>query len=128
MPETRDFHIGDILSVTTGRLVSPTHMDGIYAILNWMTGDNLYTHQLPRAKNECEGPLLAQHPDLSAVTVPDEFDDELHVKQWLAEQVERFGEFRPVTPIDAELHQRIDPFSELGMMMGGDEGAPLSGQ
>jgi hypothetical protein len=26
----RGFHIGDILSITTGRLVSPRHMDGIY--------------------------------------------------------------------------------------------------
>ena len=57
---SRDFHIGDILSVTTGRLVSPRRMDGVYDILNFMTGDNLFTHQLPRAARECAGPLAAQ--------------------------------------------------------------------
>lgn len=50
---TKTFHIGDILSVTTSRLVSPSHIDGVYSILNWMTCDNLYTHQLPRAADEC---------------------------------------------------------------------------
>ena len=35
-------------------------MDGIYDILNFLTGDNLYTHQLPRAMRECEPWLRAQ--------------------------------------------------------------------
>lgn len=59
------FHISDILSITTGRLVSNRHMEGIYAILNHMTGDNLFTHQLPRAARECAPVLLAAYPQLS---------------------------------------------------------------
>lgn len=116
MPETRDFHIGDVLSITTGMLVSPSRMRGIYQILNWMTGDNLFTHQLPRASAECAGPLLEQHPDLAGVQVPDEFECEAHVMEWLAKQVERYGETRPVAPIDPERHLRIDPVSEIRMM------------
>jgi hypothetical protein len=38
---TRPFHLGDVLTITTGRLVSPRHMDGVYDVLNFMTGDNL---------------------------------------------------------------------------------------
>lgn len=116
MPETRVFHLGDVLSVTTGLLVSPSHMRGIYQILNWMTGDNLFTHQLPRASRECAGPLLEQHPDLAGVQVPDEFESEQHVMAWLAEQVERYGETRTVAPIDPERHLRIDPVDEMRMM------------
>jgi hypothetical protein len=116
MPETRDFHLGDILSVTTSRLVSPSHMDGIYSILNWMTSDNLFTHQLPRAGEECRGPLLDQHPDLAAVVLPDEFDGKEHVERWLAEQVARFGETRPVAPLAADDHTRINPIDELRMI------------
>ena len=59
------FHISDILSITTGRLVSNRHIEGIYAILNHMTGDNLFTHQLPRATRECEPILAAAYPQLS---------------------------------------------------------------
>ena len=111
---TKTFHLGDILSVTTSRLVSPRHIDGVYDILNWMTGDDLMTHQLPRASRECEGPLLAQHPDLAAVVVPDGFGGSgERVEAWLAEQVAIYGEFREVTPLPAEDHTSIDPLDEM---------------
>jgi hypothetical protein len=121
MTGTRTFHLGDILSVTTGRLVSPRHMDGIYDILGWMTGDNLFTHQLPRAMDECQGPLLAQHPDLAAVTVPGDFGDGEHAGQavanWLAGQAAIYGETREVAPLAAADHTRIDPIAELRAMI-----------
>ncbi len=113
---TARFHLGDILSVTTGRLVSNRHIDGVYDVLNHMTGDNLFTHQLPRAADECAPHLLRQHPDLADVPVPEEFDGKDHVESWLAEQVVRFGEYRDVAPLAAEDHTRIDPMSELRMM------------
>ncbi len=59
------FHISDVLSITTGRLVSTRHMEGVYKIMNYMTGDNLFTHQLPRASRECEPILVAAYPQLS---------------------------------------------------------------
>jgi hypothetical protein len=109
---TKTFHLGDILSITTGRLVSPSHIDGVYGILNWMTGDNLFTHQLPRTCRECEGPLLAQHPDLADIKVP-EFDGEAEVITWLAVQVERFGETRDVAPLHEDEHTHISPLDEI---------------
>jgi hypothetical protein len=118
MSETRTFHLGDILTITTDRLVSPRHVDGIYDILNFMTGDNLMTHQLPRACDECQGPLLAQHPDLAAVVVPDDFgtDAEAGVKAWLAEQVAVYGETREVAPLADGEHTYIDPITEMRKM------------
>ena len=65
------FHIGDVLSITTGKMVSPTGMDGIYKILNFMTGEDLYTHQLPRAMRVCAPHLLQQHPQLAEVQTID---------------------------------------------------------
>src|SRR3990167_2376272 len=62
--QTKQFHLGDVLSITTGRLVSPRHIDGVYDILNFMTGDNLFTHTLPRASDECKPYLVAQFPQL----------------------------------------------------------------
>ncbi len=112
----RSFHLGDILSVTTGRLVAPGHVDAVHQLLDFMTGDTLFTHQLPRAIGECAPHLLAQHPDLAEVSVPDEFDNAKHVLTWLNEQVMRFGEFRDVLPLKEEDHTRIDPISELKMM------------
>ena len=108
------FHLGDILTITTDALVSPDHMDGIYRILNHMTGDNLFTHQLTRAAEECKPELLRQHPDLAGV-VPPKFRDEAHVWSWLAEQTDRFGTHREVQPMPAEQHTRINPLDELAM-------------
>ncbi|MEO3869357.1 hypothetical protein ABGB18_11045 [Nonomuraea sp. B12E4] len=116
MPETRDFHLGDILSITTGMLVSPSHIDGVYRILNWMTGDNLFTHQLPRVGEACKGSLLQQHPDLADVQVPEDLDGKEAVLAWLSEQVARFGETRPVARLDPADHTRIDPFDEIRMI------------
>lgn len=114
----RSFHLGDILSVTTGCLVSPRHMDGIYDLLNFMTGDDLFTHQLPRASRECEPHLKAQHPDLADVEVP-EFPAsaaaKAAVEAWVAEQVVRFGEYHEVTPLPVGDHTRINPLDELAM-------------
>jgi hypothetical protein len=124
---TKPFHLGDILSVTTGRLVSPRHIEGVYDILNWMTGDSLFTHQLPRASRECRGPLLEQHPDLAAISVPDEFGDgskdsaKTAVDSWLAEQVAIYGETREVAPLATDEHTHIDPITEMRMIRPGAE-------
>lgn len=113
--ETRTFHIGDILSVIHDRLVSPTRMDGLYQLLDWMTGDNLYTHQMPRASGECVPALRAQHPDLAAVVIPVGLEGEEPVMAWLAEQVAIFGETRQVAPLPAADHTHINPIAELAM-------------
>lgn len=110
----REFHLGDVLSVTTGILVSPRKLDGLWELLDHMTGESLFTHQLPRAFDECAPELLCQHPDLAAVAVP-ELEPE-QVLGWLAEQVAVFGEYRSVRPLATDDHTRIDPISELRMM------------
>lgn len=111
----RDFDLGDILSVTTGRLVSPRHMTGVYDILNFMTGDNLFTHQLPRASRECEPVLLLQHPQLKAIDAdPPGITD---WAAWLDEQKAIYGDTLPVEPCGPRVHERIDPLSELAEMV-----------
>lgn len=115
------FHLGDILSITTSRLVSPRHMAGVYDILSWMTGESVFTHQIPRVTRECASPLLAQHPDLAGVVVPGRFSDggpgsaERAVASWLAGMVAVYGETREVEPLDPDDHTRIDPVAEYGI-------------
>lgn len=116
---SKRFHLGDVLSVTTGCFVAPSGIDALYELLNFMTGDNLFTHQLPRASEECAPEILRQHPDLAEVRVPGEFDDEAAVWAWLQEQCERFGTWREITPLRPEDHTRINPLAELQMMRPG---------
>ena len=117
--QTKQFHLGDVLSITTGRLVSPRHIDGVYDILNFMTGDNLFTHQLPRASDECKPHLLAQFPQLAEVDASG-VNGKNHV-QWLAEQVAKYGEEFEVKPAPKGAHEVKNPIAEATEMTGGPE-------
>jgi hypothetical protein len=114
----RPFPIGDILTVVTGRMVSPGGMGAVYGILNYLTGDNLYTHQLPRALDECRPWLLRWHPDLAAADASGV--DATNLDGWLDEQVARFGAERDLEPIPADDHERIGPIEEAIRMVGPD--------
>lgn len=117
---TREFDLGDVLTITTGIMLSPRRIDGVYDILNYMTGDNLFTHQLPRAAEECHAPLLAQHPQLADVVVP-EFDSATNedaataVFLWLAKLEKTLGSRLAVEPLADGEHTRIDPLAEFAM-------------
>ena len=117
MIETKRFHIGDVLSITTGRLVSRDHMDGIYAILNHMTGENLYTHQLGRAMRESKPYVLDQFPELRDAEPPEEFDGKDAVMEWVGEQVGRYGEWFDVRPIPVVARMPHDLWQDLEDLM-----------
>ena len=88
--DSRMFDLGDILSITGERLVSPTGIDGVYKILSFMTGHNLFTHQLPGAGRDCKPVLLNQHPQLR--DVDDSGVNAENWKAWLVKQKEQFGD------------------------------------
>ena len=111
----RNFDISDILSITTGRLVSTRHIEGVYDILNYMTGDNLFTHALPRASRECAPFLLEQHPQLSNVDASDVTRE--NWQAWLSEQRSFYGDELPVKPVPKDAHELINPISELADMV-----------
>jgi hypothetical protein len=68
MTDTRAFNVGAILTVIGGPFMCD--IGEIYGLLGWMTGEDLMTHQLPRASRECEGFLRATFPDLTAIEIP----------------------------------------------------------
>lgn len=61
----RLFHISDLLSVTTHKLLSTRGMDGLREILCFLTGEEeVFTHSMPRIMYECEPWMNAQFPQL----------------------------------------------------------------
>jgi hypothetical protein len=122
----RSFHISDVLSVTTERLVSTRHIDGIYDILGFMTDSQPFTHSLPRLNDECKPFLLAEHPELAEIEVPEHFDGATNeekkasVNAWLETIYPTYGTEILVSRIPAEAHTSIDPIRELAMMVGKD--------
>ncbi len=129
----KNYHIGDVLSVTTGRLVAQRHIGAVYDILNFLTGDDLYTHQIPRAMTECEPWLATQFPTL----MKDAPEMQPHLERltatlegmtketapglvaaWVESVREAFGlpEMLPVYEMGADMHPPIDPLEELRAM------------
>lgn len=60
----KKFHILDVMSITTERIVSMRHMDGIYDILGFMHDASLFTTQLPSAAEAAKPEIFRQHPAL----------------------------------------------------------------
>lgn len=138
------FHYTDLISITTGRLVSTRHMEGVYEILKHMTGDSVYTHQIPRVMQECVPVLCALYPELSndALAAPlakldDICKNESHdrsqrgqaIFDWLMAEVMPL--IRHKLPLDEEYtlpvprlkdgqHLHIDPIEEAEAMFGRD--------
>lgn len=70
MSETQALPLGDVLSVVTGRLVSRDHIGGVYRVCDFMTGEANFTHQLPRVSETIAPAIVAQHPWLAEIEVP----------------------------------------------------------
>lgn len=119
---TRDFPLGDILSVTTGRLLSRDGMDGVYRILQYLTGAPIMTHQIPRATDHCYLRVLEQHPQLLDV-VPQTNAQIEAISEWLTEQERIYGATLPVAPIDGWVCG--DPIAELAGTFGPDRVIPV---
>lgn len=108
---TKTFPLGTVLSITTGYLLAPNGIGNVYEILNWMTGDNLYTHQLPRVSRECKPFLLRQFPQLASVDASGVTPENFQAR--MAEWVKLHGNEFAVEKLPPGEHYEIDPLSEL---------------
>lgn len=113
----KKYNLSDVLSVTSGRMVSTRGMEGIYDILNYMTGESLFTHALPRAAEKCTPYLLEQFPILQNIEY--EHVDETNWSKWLQNNVEEYGDEFNVMPLSEYTH--LDPASELSYLLRSDE-------
>lgn len=121
----KTFPLADILSITTGKLLSRNHIAGVYQILGHMTGDDLFTHQLPRAMDACAPALIEQHPFLAAVVPPAEADP-TDLFAWLLSIEQEHGTERPVAPLAQWTH--VNALEEAADLVGANRvwlpGAP----
>lgn len=112
MTDTKEFPTADVLSTISGVLISK--IDGVYAVLNWMTGESVFTHQIPRISREAapvllakHGPFLQQAIDEAAQVTPENY------QSWRDTWENRYGPAIAVPKFSVETHERIDPMSEL---------------
>lgn len=107
----KEFPTVDVLSTITGRLVGK--IDGVYQVLNHMTGESVFTHQLPRIAREASPVLVAKHPALQqAIDEADQVSRE-NWQAWRDTWLDRYGPTIAVPKFGANDHEHIDPISEL---------------
>lgn len=113
---SREFHLGDVLSVTGRILVSPRAMEGLQDILEYMAGEGVWTHQLVRVSEECKPWLFRQHPQLQGIS--DEGIGPDNWRVWLDGLVKEHGEYLEVEPIPKDDHAHKNPIDEAVEMFG----------
>lgn len=116
---TKRFPIADILTVTTGALLSHDGMDGLYRILNYLTGDSLMTHQLPAAADAMRPELLTQLPWLAEVVPPNDATTE-QILQWRDWAEAKHGTEHELTAPPSSIWGEHDPIQELVDTVGED--------
>lgn len=108
---TKEFATRDVLSTVTGRLMG--EIGGVYEVLNWMTGESVFTHQIPRISREAVPVVLAMHPTLQQAIDEAEQVTPENFKTWRDTWEDRYGPTIAVPKFSADTHERIDPMSEL---------------
>lgn len=135
-PQTISLPTIGVLAVVTGMTLEQG-IGSVYEVCDGMTGDENYTHQLPRVAKEITPALIEQFPWLveaeKEVKALFARHDEPDYKQLVAEFVATFrarmilkyGERLNVIPIHPEDHEQIDPIEEAQRMMGNKPVIPI---
>lgn len=104
--DTIAWPLADVLSITTGRLLSRRRppIDGVCELLTYMTGertmfgDQLEAFTVKRTAERAEPELLRQHPWL-ADTQPEGITERTALYAWLVEQERIHGESIRIAPL-----------------------------
>lgn len=109
----KDFPTEAVLTTITGRVLYEAGISAVYEVLQWMTGESVMTHQIPRISREARLAILALHPELKPTIAEAEQVDGSNWRIWRDTWIKRYGATISVPKMTADQHERIDPLSEL---------------
>lgn len=117
------FPLADVLGTITGMLLGK--MEGIYRVSQFMCGEPVWTHQLPRIGREIRPVVLRQHPQLAPIIQEAKAVTSENWQSMLEGWVERFGPTITLQPMGTDDHESIDPISELAEKVHPDRILPV---
>jgi hypothetical protein len=124
---TKLFPVDAVMSTVTGILVSQGGIGCVYEVLNWMTGESVYTHQIPRISREAVPVMLSLYPDMqAAIDEADQVNGD-NWRDWLATWTGRYGAEIAVPVMNIAEHERIDALSELAEVVHPDRIITIGG-
>lgn len=126
------FQLRQILNMTTGKLL--TKVEDIYDVGNAVTGDNLFTHVLPRAFKFCEPEIRRQLPFLA--TEEHKIEEQRlnnaiggdyeqaevmkHIRLWLDSMEAKYGAEHELESRE-DTWLKLNPIEEAEAMVGKDK-------
>lgn len=116
-------HLSHVGQWTTGEIISAglgclcCSMERVYAIMNHLTGAQLFTHQLPGAFRSCQQWVLKQHPWL--LKLDQSKCTPATWQEWLKAAEAMVGTRHDLEPVPGGVEQR-EPLQELVEMCGAD--------
>lgn len=108
---SKQFDLGAILNITTGILF--TSMGDVYEVLNYLTGDSIFIHQIPRVMDAAKPYVLSLHPELEGVGVGVAINSFEDAKAFVDEQKKIYGNKLSLTPMSkTDGYSHVDPIEE----------------
>jgi hypothetical protein len=96
----KTFHLGDLLSLTTDKLLAPTQMQGLTDLIEHLIGRHVTNDvDLLLMSRDARAKLIAQHPWLSHVVMPDT-NDLNELMTWFAHEIVSRGGAHQVIGIE----------------------------
>lgn len=108
----KEFPTSVAMSVITGFLVHMPFSD-VHEAHEYMAGQPVWTHQIPRVSREAQAAMLALWPELAPAIDEAKTVTAENYRDVLAVWVERYGPTMMLPVLNADQHESIDPMSEL---------------
>ena len=110
--KSKQFDLGAILNITTGRLF--TNMDDVYDVLNYLIGNSFFIHQMPRIMDAAKPYILSLHPELEGVGVDVVINSFEDAKAFVDEQKKIYGDKLPLKPMSkTDGYSCVEPMEEI---------------
>ena len=93
----KQFDLGAILNITTGKLL--TSMDDVYEILNYLTENNVFTHEIPKVMDRAKLYILSKYPELKDVDMNISINNLEETQKFVYAQKKVYGEKLLLTPM-----------------------------
>ena len=110
----KKFSTAQVVTASTGRMLL-LEIGDLYKILNYMTGDDCYTHTLVRASKVCKPWFIKQFPWIDELK-PNEVNVD-NWKEWLDEIETEYGKTLMVEPLPEGIWESKNPIDELDEML-----------
>ncbi len=109
------FHIGEIITTATGTFMCPTGMQGVYDLIEHITGEQHQGHQLGRASDDILDELCRQLPWLAGLTIPP-FTGKTAGMAILDQLAAEHGEYHHIEPLPFGAYVGRDPLPEAAAL------------